>query len=83
MSKPTRRRGGRSGASTRVANEVTLRVQRIRAVWCAVHNDPNHTVSDLAAEFYYTVGEILDGRELSALIFRKIDRARVMAHAEE
>jgi hypothetical protein len=52
-------------------------------VWCAVQNDPNKTVADVAAEFYYAVGEILEGRTLRSLSLRNIDRERVIAHAEE
>lgn len=79
----SRRRGGRSGVSVRVANDVAGRLRDIRAVWFAVQNDPNKTVADVAAEFYYAVGEILEGRTLRSLSLRNIDRARVIAHAEE
>jgi len=78
-----RRRGGRSGVATRVASDVAIRLRDIRALWCAVHNDPNHSITDLSAEFYYAVGEILEGRSATALELRKIDRARVEQHAEE
>lgn len=79
----SRRRGSRSGVSARVANDVVGRLRDIRAVWCAVQNDPNKTVADVAAEFYYAVGEILEGRTLRSLSLRNIDRERVIAHAEE
>jgi len=79
----SRRRGGRNGVSARVANDVVGRLRDIRAVWCAVQNDPSKTVTDVAAEFYYAVGEILEGRTLRSLSLRNIDRERVIAHAEE
>ena len=78
-----RKRGGRSGVSVRVANDVAGRLRDIRAVWFAVQNDPNKTITDVAAEFYYAVGEILEGRTLRSLTLRNIDRERVLAHAEE
>ncbi len=78
-----RRRGGRSGVATRVVGDVAIRLRDIRALWCAVHNDPNHSITDLAAEFYYAVGEVLEGRGATALELRKIDRDRVAQHAEE
>jgi hypothetical protein len=78
-----RRRGGRSGVSNRVVGDVAIRLRDIRALWCAVHNDPNHSVTDLSAEFYYAVGEVLEGRDVSSLSLRKIDRDRVAQHADE
>lgn len=79
----SRRVGGRSGVSTRVANDVAKRLQNIRAVWFAVHNDPDKTVADVATEFYFIVGEVLEGRSLAALSLRKISRDRVNTHTEE
>ena len=79
----SRRRGVRSGVSTRVANDVAGRVHDIRAVWSAVQNDPHQTVEDLAGEFFFAVGELLEGRPLRSLQFHKISRERVLAHAEE
>lgn len=79
----SRRRGSRSGVSVRVANDVAGRMRDIRALWHAVHNDPHKTVEELSAEFYFAVGDILEGRTLQSLTLHKIDRARVTAHAEE
>ena len=79
----SRRRSGRNGASTRVASDLAGRLSDIRALWHAVHNDPHKSVEDLAAEFYFAVGDILEGRPLKSLTFQKIDRERVLAHAEE
>lgn len=81
--KMSRRRGSRSGVSVRVANDVAGRLRDIRALWCAVQNDPSKSVTDVAAEFYYAVGEVLEGRTLRSLSLRKIDRERVIAHSEE
>ena len=79
----SRRRGSRSGVSVRVANDVAGRLRDIRALWHAVHNDPHKTVDELAAEFYFAVGDVLEGRTLRSLTLHKIDRERVDAHAEE
>lgn len=79
----TRRRGGRSGISNHVTSDVASRLRDISALWLAVHNDPKKTVADLAAEFYFAVGEVLEGRPLSALSLSNIDRERLKAHAEE
>lgn len=79
----SRRRGGRSGATTRATADVASRLRDIRALWFAVHNDPKFSVTDLSPEFYYAVGEILEGRPVRALNLRKIDRERVAQHAEE
>jgi len=79
----SRRRGGRSGVSVRVANDVAGRLRDIRALWFAVQNDPNKSVTDVAAEFYFAVGEVLEGRTLLSLTLRNIDRERVIAHAKE
>lgn len=78
-----RRRGGRGGAITRAAADVASRLRDIRALWFAVHNDPKYSVMDLSSEFYYAVGEILEGHPVRGLNLRKIDRDRVSQHAEE
>lgn len=67
----------------RVANDVTGKLHDIKALWFAVMNDPNKTVAELSAEFYFAVGEVLEGRTLRSLTLRNIDRERVIAHAEE
>lgn len=90
----SRKRGSRSGVSARVANDVAGRLRDIRAVWNAVHNDPHKGISCpcnmpecaakyLADEFYFVIGDLLEGRSLRSLQFHKIDRERVIAHAEE
>lgn len=78
-----RKRGGRSGVATRVAGDVASRLRDVRALWFAVQNDPNRSVADLAAEFYFAVGEILEGRDIHHVTLRLIDRERAAQHAEE
>ncbi len=94
----SRRRGSRSGVSARVANDVASRLAALRrdisAVWSAVHNDPHKGVACpcnkpecaakyLSDEFFFIIGDLLEGRPLKSLEFHKIDRERVLAHAEE
>lgn len=79
----TRRRGGRTGVSNLVADDMTGRLRNIRALWCAVQNDPNQNVTSVAAEFYYAVGELLEGRTLRTVTLRAIERDRAIAHFEE
>jgi hypothetical protein len=72
-----------NGASQRVTGEVVKRLRDIRALWFAVMNDPNHTVADLSAEFYYKVGELIEGKPLAALTYHGISKDRVLEHAED
>lgn len=78
-----RRKGGRNGVSSRIVGDVTGRLRDIRALWFAVQNDPNRSVVDVAAEFYFAVGEILEGRSVTTLNLRRIDKERVKQHVEE
>src|SRR5882672_4973368 len=78
-----RKRGSRSGISARVAHDMAARLRSVRALWFAVQNDPRGSVEDVASEFYFAVGELLEGRTLKAVTLRLIDRERVLAHAEE
>lgn len=79
----SRKRGARSGVSARVVQDMASRFKNARALWFAVNNDPNQSINDLAAEFYFAFGELIEGKSLRALTLRKIDRERVLAHAEE
>ena len=79
----SRRRGGRNGVSVRVANDVAGRLHDIRALWLAIQNDPSRSVTDLAPEFYFIVGELLEGKTLPSVTLRHIDRVRVDAHAKD
>lgn len=78
-----RRRGKRSGVSSRAVSDVASRTRLIRSLWFAVHNDPDHTVAGLSAEFYFAVGQVLEGRGLDALELHQINRERVRQHAKE
>ena len=77
------RRGARSGLSLKVTGDIVRRLSSIRALWLAVHNDPDSSVRDLADEFYFAVGQLLEGRVLEQIEFQKIDKSRVQAHAQE
>lgn len=78
-----RKRGSRNGLSGRVAQDMAGRLARVRALWFAVQNDPKATVERVSTEFYFAVGELLEGKSLEALTLRTIDRDRVRAHTEE
>lgn len=78
-----RRRGLGGSANARVTADVAGRLRDIRALWCTVNNDPAGTVADLAPEFFFAVGEILEGRDLKTVTLRKLDRARALRHAAE
>lgn len=73
----------RTGLSTKVTGDVIKRHGGVRALWLAVQNDPEHSVQDTAVEFYYAVGELLEGKSLNEIELRKIDRRRVMQHIKE
>lgn len=76
-------RGNRNGLSTKVSGEVIRRLAYVRALWLTIHNTPNLTVEDVAMEFFYAVGELLEGKTLAQIEFRKIDRKRVLQHLKE
>jgi hypothetical protein len=79
----SRKRGSRNGVSSRVAQDAAGRLARVRALWFAVQNDPKATVENVSAEFYFAVGELLEGKSIEAITLRMIDRERVRTHAEE
>ena len=79
----SRKRNSRNGVSSRVAQDAAGRLARVRALWSAVQNDPKTTVENVSAEFYFAVGELLEGKSLESITLRAIDRERVIAHAEE
>lgn len=78
-----RRRGKRSGVSSRAVGDVAGRMRLVRALWFAVHNDPSHTVAELSVEFYFAVGQVIEGRGIDALELHQINRERVVQHARE
>jgi hypothetical protein len=73
----------RSGLATKVTGDVIRRHGGVRALWLAVQNDPELSVHDAAVEFYYAVGELLEGKTLEEIELRKIDRRRVVQHIKE
>ena len=77
------RGGARGGLSLKVTQDLVRRLSAIRALWLTVNNDPDSSVQDLAGEFYFAVGQLLDGRVLEQIEFTKISRARVLAHDRE
>lgn len=79
----SRKRGSRSGISGRVTQDMAGRLARVRALWFAVQNDPNLAVENVSTEFYFAVGELLEGKSIDAITLRAIDRERVRAHAKE
>jgi len=79
----TKVRKGASGASQRVTGEMVSRLRAIRALWFAVLNDPRHGIEDLSVEFYYKVGELMEGKTLDGLTYHVISRDRVLSHAKE
>lgn len=74
----------RAGVAQKVQGEVVDRLKNIRALWSAVYNTPGQEVDAGAAmEFYYKIGELLEGKPLDKLVFHHIDRNSVLAHEED
>jgi len=73
----------RTGVSDKVTGDVVRRFVDVRALWLAVHNDPNLAIEEVGAEFYYAVGELLEGKSMEQVKMYKIDRARVLRHVRE
>jgi hypothetical protein len=48
-----------------------------------VINDPDRTVQDVSVEFFYAVGKALEGKSLSGIELREIDRRRVAQHIKD
>lgn len=71
-----------SGISQKVIAEVVRRNHDIRALWLAVLNDPR-PVADLSTEFYFKVGELMEGKPLASLTYSAISRDRVLKLAED
>lgn len=71
-----------SGASQRVTGDIIRRFRNVRALWMAVMNDPR-PADDMTSEFFFKVGELLEGKQLSDLSYYAIDRDRVLRHAED
>lgn len=78
-----RGRSNKSGVSLKVTGDIVRRLSGIRALWLAIQNDPELSVQDGAVEFFYTVGALLEGKALSQIELRKLDRTRVLQHFKE
>lgn len=63
--------------------DINRRLRGIRDLWLSVHNDHEKTIGDQAAEFFYKVGELLEGKNLDKLEFKAIDKARVIRQIKE
>ena len=72
-----------SQRNLKVTTDVVRRLKNIRDLWLAVHNDPDHTVQQTAHEFFWLVGDLLEGRQLEQLDFQTVSRKRVLAQAKE
>ena len=73
-------RGGLS--ANEIANRL-FRLHNVKSLWFAVQNDPEVSVKDVAEEFFFAVGHVLEGKRLERLELRRIDKARVLRHAKE
>lgn len=78
-----RKGGSRSGLSLKVTGDIVRRLASVRALWLAVYNDPDQSVQDLAVEFFHAVGQLLEGRPLEQMVFKKIDKDHVLEHVQE
>ena len=72
-----------SGLSLKVTGDVVRRLANIRQLWFAVNNDPEWSVKDVAAEFFFAVGELLEGKSIEQLDLQRIDKANVLRHLKE
>ena len=77
-----RARKGSNGTSQRVTAEMIQRLRDVQVLWLAVMNDPR-PVADLAPEFYFKVGELMEGKRLADLTYHAISRDRVLSHAKD
>ena len=83
MAKTSSPRLPRTHVATKVTADVIPRLANVRSLWLAVQNDPDLSVQDAAVEFFHQVGELLEGKRLEQLEYRRINKARVLAHARE
>jgi len=63
--------------------DLNRRLKSIRDLWLAVHNDHNRTIGDQSVEFYYKIGELLEGKDIEKLVFKTIDGARVARQTKD
>ena len=80
MAKP---RTGPKEIVRELSNDLVRKVASVRALWLAVQNEPDKSVKDMSVEFYYAVGELLEGRQLSEIELHTIDPKRVSPHVKD
>jgi hypothetical protein len=73
----------RSGISTKVIGDVIHRFTAVKALWFVVNNDPEYSVQDLAPEFYFAVGSLLEGIPIEQVSLYKINKERVLQYIKE
>lgn len=76
----------RSGVATKVTSDIVRRLYSVKALWFAVNNDPNNSVQDLASDFYFAIGQVLEGVSIEHIVSEgvgKIDGRRVLQHMKE
>lgn len=86
-----RGRTGSTRPSSRAAREIVRnlsddmvrKLASIRGLWLAVQNEPDKSVKDMSVEFYYAVGELLEGKPLEQIELFKIDPKRVTPFIKE
>jgi hypothetical protein len=64
-------------------HDDAARQRAVRALWLGVQNDPDSPIHDVAVEFYFAVGKLIEGHSLEAIEFRRIDRQRVLKQHQE
>ena len=82
----------RTGVSDKVTGDVVRRLVEVRALWLAVHNDPNLLLENpppdrgprgVSGEFYFAIGELLEGKSIEQIQLNQIDRVRALRHVRE
>ena len=67
----------------KISNDIARKMASVRALWLAVQNEPDRSVQDMAAEFYFAVGKLLEGMQLEEIELHTIDPKRVFPHIKE
>lgn len=73
-----------SNDALRELAEAKRKLSLLRALFLAVHNDPNITVvaGRVGTNFFSVVGEVLEGRTFEQLDLYAIDPKRVLLHVK-
>lgn len=66
-----------------LSSDVVRKLTCVRALWLAVHNDPDRSVQDLSVEFFFAVGRLLEGESLEKLELRLISLKRAYPYLKE